>query len=125
MAYGIRKIFYFQNWSNQPVNGKIIRNRVFQPGSVPNLPEPMHGFQGGQVCEHRPQQHVCAGQDVRLKPVSAPADPSQWSEQQKSEQLRQNGQSRKARHDFYPQGYSQVKAAPADQRASFRYHQAL
>ena len=101
-----------------------VRNRLLQPGCLPNLSQPLHRFEEAEARQHRAQQRLRARRHVRRPALPPPADSGRCADLA-AQQFRQIKARRKARHGVHPERYSQAEAPPADQRASLRHHQAL
>ena len=80
-----------------PEKGHEVRNRLLQPGGLPNLSQPLHRFEEAEARQHRAQQRLCARHHVRRPALPAPADSGRCADLA-AQQFRQIKARRKARH---------------------------
>ena len=95
-----------------PEKGYEVRNRLLQPGGLPNLPQPLHRFEKAEGSQHRPKQRLRPRDYVRRPALPAPAD-SGRSAELAAQQFRQIKARRKARHGVHPAGHSKAETSPA------------
>ena len=87
-----------------------VRNRLLQPGGLPNLPQSLHRFEETEARQHRPQQRLRACRHVRRPALPAPAD-SGRNPELAAQQFRKIKARRKARHGVHPAGHSQSRSS--------------